>query len=400
MRDVDLSDVPPLLRAAIRRRIKAIRDYLSPTKPPGHTAAYFAKRLGLTENGFHSLVRRWKQYGEAPRTSGARHKTVDAPRAPTPPARPLPQRTAALLEEIAEEIGPATTLAEIMRELRRRCESLSVRTPSAARIARHLSHVQATAPKNDSAPAQMVQPTRAYTSPPLLAFHYRILASRVRNLEGQSAHPTLSLAILLPERFIVAHSVSIEGPTPRSTAQMLLRAVALESPDADPRPVYFPAGVGDDWRKLKDELASCGTTHLPDLGAYPRTLLDKWVDSLGLPQRVEFPVERNARLEKISSLRAISTVLANAVALQNSKLGKPESGPVPPFAITSNQRSAALRSRLVTFSRRPARTIFDPKEPPSLVPSESSTAKKGGSSRLPEWLVQDDFPIFDKDGAS
>lgn len=385
MRDVDLRDVPPLLRRQTRRRIRAIRDYLSPTKHKAFTAKWFAKQLGISEGHFRTLVKSWKQHQNALAVSGDRRPYSSSP--PQSPQRPaLQPELTQVIDQLALDAGPGTAMPEIMRKLAQRCAELGLRYPNPKNVARYLSQTRASASPNVICSELLVGPLKEYTGLPVLAIHHRALKLRVR-ANGEIAAPVVSIAILLPELFIVAHRVSIENPTAQSTAELLLQALALQANEAEARPIYYPVGNSQDWQQLDRHLAGCGASHLSE---FPE--LAFLVNRISFSQPAPSAGGRDQEVEStIADLAALTAWVGKAVTAENQRSGWSEAGAIPPFALSPRQRSSALRTRITALIRQSRNAGNGEELVPTTSRSFGSSLQESASSRMPKWLIRDNF---------
>ena len=125
--NLDMTGVDPLRFAEVRRRVGAIREYLSLHEPTDDERATHAATLGLSVNQFMALVRAWREYGRASAISGAGAQK-GTPR-PTG-ASTLPPASKSVAMKVIASVDPGTSLVEIVRLTKERCESLGLKCPS------------------------------------------------------------------------------------------------------------------------------------------------------------------------------------------------------------------------------------------------------------------------------
>ena len=344
MTDVDLSDVPPLLRAQVRRRIRAIRQYLSPTKPTTHTARYFANRLEMSEASFRNLVTAWRRYGKASALPGSSF------RGGLP--HTLAPEIATIVDQVRGDAIPGARFSDIMRSLRQRCAELSLDPPTRMTVARHLAVQREKKP--EARPGRPRSSSKAplgrYDGPPLLLIDHLDLPLPVFDGDGTAATASVTLAILLPEHTIVTYFVSSGGPTPQSAAQVLLKTLGCETIGTPARELTYQLGSESGWTALESALKSAD---ILVIGRELKPLLDVKADLRDeITRLVSSQVADRALLACLTPAQA-KTCIGTAIDRYNYGFGSSENGPsIPPFTITRRPKTAAARARLAEIAKQ------------------------------------------------
>lgn len=344
MRGVDLSDVPPLLRAETRRRIRTIRQYLSPTKPKGHTAGYFANRLGMSEAKFRALVATWRKHQKASKRPGATHVGGHP--------YELEGKIASVVDQIGAESVPGARFDDIMRRLRERCAQQSLTAPPRAAVARHLAGQRAKKPKaRPPRPLPSISaPPARYDGPPVLLVDHLDLDLAVFDSEGLAATTNVTLAVLLPEQAVVAHFVSTSHPTPQSAAQVLLKTLGCETIGTPARGLIYEPGGEPGWAAIESALISAGISiNETEIAA----LLDAKADLRSELTQLLFPQPEATAMKGRLLLAQATARIGTAIDRYNQRFRSFETGPsIPPFAITRRPKTAAARARLAEIARQ------------------------------------------------
>lgn len=348
MRDVDLSDVPPMLRAQVRRRVRAIHQYLSPTKPKAHTAQHFADKLGISESLFRTLVKTWRKYQKASKLPGA------TPVGGHPDE--LEGEIASVVEQIGTETVPGARLDDIMRRLRVRCTQLSLKAPRRAAVARHLAKHRAVEPKapmrHRSGDADEIGTHTSYNGPPLLLTCHLNLGMAVLDDEGAPAATIALIAVLVPEYFIVSHFVTTEPATVQSEAQVLLAALGRQTTGAPTRALTYNPGAEPGWSVLATALTQAGVSMTcaqsspwADLNSVLRDLLARPPGNRELSPNAD----QKTRVLLAEAMASVD----KAVDKFNTDMGwSTDLHSTPPFAITPEGKIGALRRRLAIIAKQ------------------------------------------------
>lgn len=128
---IDMSGVDPMRYAEMRRRVSAVRSFLDIETPEDADRVRYAVELGLSVNQFLALVRTWREHGRASAISGS-GASKGAPRPGG--RRNLPTSSKAAAIEVIAASASETSLVEIVRLVRERCEALRVVAPSRSTI--------------------------------------------------------------------------------------------------------------------------------------------------------------------------------------------------------------------------------------------------------------------------
>ena len=129
--ELDLSGVDPLRLVEIRRRVAVVKSYLQIKAPNEADRRKHAFELDLSVNQFLALVRAWSQQQKASAISGA----GTAKGSPRPGGRrALPTASKATARQVIGEADTNSSLVEIVRLVRQRCEAIGVSPPSRSTI--------------------------------------------------------------------------------------------------------------------------------------------------------------------------------------------------------------------------------------------------------------------------
>jgi hypothetical protein len=358
VRDVDLSDVPPMLRAQVRRRVRAIRQYLSPTKSKEHTARYFADRLEISEARFRNMVAAWRKYHKPSALPGANY----ARRLP----RKLEPEMASVVDRVREKAVPGGRFSDIMRSLRQQCAELSLPPPPRTSVARHLAEQRAEKPdaRPRRASSSSSAPPARYDGPPRLLIDHLDLDLPVFDTDGMAAAANVTLAVLLPEHAIVAHFVSTGHLTPQSAAQVLLKALGCETIGTPARALTYRPGGESGWSALEDALRSADISISEPERA---SLLDVKADLRSELTHLLCPQAGVPALKARLPLARAMARIGAAIDRYNHRFRSSETGPsIPPFAIARRPKTAAARARLAEIAKQrmgPIRTRSSVRRP-------------------------------------
>jgi hypothetical protein len=175
----------------------------------------------------------------------------------------------------------------------------------------------------------------------------------VRVSDDHSQLPVISLAITVPERIIVGHSIAFAGPTAPRAAGLLLRVLSTADSASQARRLKMNSGYTPAWRSLAEALEGAGidwtgrtATPVPS-GEEITRLIGRKLGSLllrpKLTHRTSEPANWRAEQGSLSTIDVGAAINA-AVAEHNSKLG----GEIPKIALLGHDRhdlnNALLRS--------------------------------------------------------
>jgi hypothetical protein len=239
----DLTGVHPLLWEKTRARIAAIEEYLKldPVRPEDE--ARLARQVGLSAPHFRRLARIWMRHRRADLIPGSTGKRIMHPAH----RQRLAPGAEAIVEKVIRELGERAAVPEVANEVGRRCADLGIPPPHPITIRQRLEEAWV---NGDVRPEQ-------YAEPAVLIDHCAVdLPTRTEG--GMLVLPVVSVAILVPELTIVAHSVALHTPTPQASASVLLGALWATTADAPLRPLKMAQGRTDGWRNLAKLLQQNG----------------------------------------------------------------------------------------------------------------------------------------------
>lgn len=230
MGEVDLSGVDPLKWAEVRRRIKAVRRYMALEKPTAADREHFAGQLGLGAQQFNNLVKAWRlrrdvnALSPGVRRSGVKSKSKEG--GVHPGAR-------ALAAELIAERGAVTTLDEMFEAVSSSCAEKSLPVPSRSTVWLLMKEAEE-ASVGQGDPKMLIG--RAFLKMPVDT--------------GRSiTFPEVTVAINLPERFIIGATLSVEPDGPdlaeivtqvRAAQEAQGRCIAVDQRDHDELLRFLP----------------------------------------------------------------------------------------------------------------------------------------------------------------
>ncbi|MBB3349277.1 hypothetical protein [Sphingomonas sp. BK069] len=313
MDGIDLSGVDPVRVPEARRRIEAIRTYMGIGNPSTADAVRIGESVGLSRWRFVRLVAAWRKHRDAKLLVMDRRNDSG----PAPSISPV---VAGILREVMREVGTGATTRSIAERLEARCSEIGLDAPARPTIWRELRKMQAGGSSPVSGPPRIVIARMWFQLP----------------AEGQrpGAMPVALIAVMLPERFILARRVSVDPDAPLDVEALVEDVAGCQKAEGEARPLLIGS---DDWRAAAATLGNLG---LPDLRPCRRSLQIQISKAFGgrLGQlKVAFraltacsdarPKTRQAQPLTISEvIEAIDTaVQANNAAVQST---------IPPFVIS------------------------------------------------------------------
>ena len=199
--DIDMSGVDPARLNEARRRIAILDEFTAMHRPSLVVRTEFARRIGLSVSQFLMLARVWRTTRDAAAVPGSRSRNARAG------SRRLPARPLEIMRETIEALGPMARRKDVLHEVGRRCAAEGVAPPSDSTIANELADARARmAEATEFAPEILIDECVA-----------RLPVAR----GGAVVTPHLLLAIVLPERRIVAAEASVDPATPPSPTKLM-----------------------------------------------------------------------------------------------------------------------------------------------------------------------------------
>lgn len=283
MEEPDFSGIDPVRVPEARRRIAAIRAYLALPNPRTADAIRIGESVGLSRWTFVRLARAWSEYGEA------RRLVLDR-RADSGRGTIIDPIAAAIIDEATEEFGADAKLATIAKWVEARCLDAGVATPADTTIWKRMRKTRAA--KN--------APT---SGPP------RIIVGRMWFHLPVEGHPSGSMpmalvAVMLPERLIVAHRVSVDPEAWPSVSGLIEDLAGRQTPGGEVRPLLLAA---DDLRASAAKLDAVGLGDLrPHRRALQIELSKAFRGKLGQLKASYRPTTRAAKKPKIIQARPLT----------------------------------------------------------------------------------------------
>jgi len=218
MYEPDFSGIDPLRVPEARRRIAALDAYLALPSPRTSDTERFAGGIGLSRNQFGRLARVWRDHRDA-------RLLVIGKRGAATRDYGLDPRAVAIANEVIAGAGATATLAWTAPEIERRCAEIGAPAPSRQTIYNYIRAARVAAPAGIEGPPRVVV-GRVW-------FHLPISGMPAM------AMPTLLAAVLLPERLILAHAISLDPQAPPSVGDLIDAVSRSRTPGAPPRPLLL-----------------------------------------------------------------------------------------------------------------------------------------------------------------
>lgn len=245
MSEPDFSGIDPLRVPEARRRIAALNTYLALSAPTAKDTQRLAESIGLSRTQFSRLARVWRDHRDArllvigKRGAATRDYGIDP-------------RAVAIADDVIERAGASATLARLAPDIQSRCAAIGATPPSRQTIYNWIRTARTVAgAATDGSPRVVVG---------RMWFHLPV------NGLPADAMPTLLAAVLLPERLIVAHTISTDPQTPPSVADVIASLARTRVLGAPPRPLLLDP---DDRRVAADALDRAG---LGDIRSHDRSV--------------------------------------------------------------------------------------------------------------------------------
>lgn len=234
MDEPDFSGIDPLRLPEARRRVALIEEYMALPSKTTADAVAFGARIGLSRFQFARLVRAWREHRQ-PRL------LVVGRRGPATRDYGIDPRAAEIARGALEESGPDAELATVAPVVEARCAEAGVTPPSRPTLWTWLRKARAAGATPAGGPPRIVVGR--------LWFHLPVIDAAPGDM------PTALVAMLLPERRIVAHLASADEARPPAVADLVDLLVAGAAPGAPARPLLIEA---DDRRMADSALARSG----------------------------------------------------------------------------------------------------------------------------------------------
>ncbi len=222
MEGIDLSGVDPARVPEARRRIKAIRTYLALEKPTTADAVRIGKNVGLSRWRFVRLAAAWRVHRDA-------KLLVMDRRNDSGPASSISPVAAGIVEKVIREVGTGATLRSIAERIEARCADVGVDAPARPTVWRELRKTQAGG--NGTVPG-----------PPRIVIG-RMWFHLVVEDQLPGTMPMALVAVILPERLIVARRVSVDPDLPLEVELLVDDVAGCQKAGGQARPLLI--GITD-----------------------------------------------------------------------------------------------------------------------------------------------------------
>lgn len=238
MSEADFSGIDPARVPEARRRVAALNAYLALDNPSRADIIRYAASIGISRIQFGRLVRVWRNHRDA-------RLLVIGKRGAATRDYGIAPRAKEIAEQVIADLGADAPLPKVSSEVDARCAAANVRPPSRGTIWNYIRKARAAV----ATPA---------AGPPRIAISRMWFHMPVADLP-KGAMPTLLAAVLLPERIVVAHAISLDPERPAQVGDIIDTMAQSRTPGAPRRPVLLDA---DDRRAAAAALdrAGIGTT--------------------------------------------------------------------------------------------------------------------------------------------
>lgn len=360
----DLTGIHPLLWKQTRARIAAMEEYLNLDPPTPEEEERLASRVGLSVPHFRRLARTWLRYKRVDMLPGTSfNRTVH----PAYQQRLAPEAET-IVEQVIADLGERADVPDIVAEVDRRCAKAGIVAP----------HPITTRQRVEKAWIDRDVRLETYAEPALVIDHCAIdLPTRTE--QGLLMLPIVSLAILVPELTIIAHSVALHTPSPQASAAMLLAALKTSTPGAPARPVKMGQGRSGGWRDLGKLLQFSGVAlegrtavQVPSARALTKLIGHKLCDLTLRPNLTHRPAAITRRSIREMPAEDVPAAVTQAIARHNRT--RAPGGSAPQFRITIHEPSY-LTARL-------GRIAVQPREPQRHRPRYDALVKSCQKERL------------------
>lgn len=221
MEVTDYSGIDATRVPEARRRVAALNAYLKLYSPTKADTMHFAGILGLSRVQFGRLVRVWRDHRDP-------SLLVIGKRGASTRDYGVVERAIEIAQAVIEEADTNAKLTEVAAEVNRRCAIEKLRAPSQATIWTYIKKARA------------IGGHAANNEPPRIVIGRMWFRLPVNEMPAD-AMPMLLAAVLLPERFIVAHAISVDPESPPSVSALIDALERNRTFGAAKRPVHIAA---------------------------------------------------------------------------------------------------------------------------------------------------------------
>lgn len=304
MIEPDFSGIEPVRVPEARRRVAAISAYLDLHSPTSADATSYAARLDLSRGQFLRLVRVWRDHRKA-------SLLVIGKRGKATRAYSVDSRATEIMKEVVAASGGSADLRYVAAEVEQRCTEERVKPPARATIYNNIREARALGNGHiDGSPRVVIG---------RMWFHLPI-----EELPAGSM-PTLLVAVLLPERQIIAHRLSMEPTDPPSVEALVGDLLARRTAGANARALLVEP---DDRRAAAEAFHQAGITIRPHYRSVQREISRAFGGRLGplsaiYRRALARPLTRKQQILQGKPLTATEARMAveNAIVLNNAAVG-------------------------------------------------------------------------------
>ncbi|OBX18957.1 hypothetical protein A9995_10505 [Erythrobacter sp. QSSC1-22B] len=320
MTEPDFSGVEPTRLLEVHRRVSVIEDYLDIERPSGKQTVAAANSLGLTRWQFTRLAKAWRDH---------RNPTMLV-KSKTGPSRRdygIDERAKRIAHEEITKAGMGAEISNVAPMIEAACRNIGINPPSKPTIYNYILQ-------------ERREGNLRFDRPPCLIigrmwFHLPLQDSAVNTM------PCALLAVALPERAIVAHSISTQRALPSSVPQLLGDLFDQSNVEGESRELLMDS---TDYAAGSVSLTERGHNDIiPSRVSMQRILAQAFGDRLGQLQPV---YRRGSALAKPKYVMGIHdkpitrdaavTVIEKAIAANNG-----ERGEVAVYSISGSGKGAS-----------------------------------------------------------
>lgn len=239
MQNLDYSGVDPIRLSEAKRRVAVLEEYTQLLNPTGADTEEFASKLDLSTIQFNRLVKSWRDHRNP-------SLLVIGKRGASNRDYGISRRVSEITYSCIAAAAADATLDEITIEIARQCEDESLCTPSRATVWNYMRKSKTTGNANPDRGPPRIAIERIWARVPIINMPTNYL-------------PTILVALLLPERIIVAHDVSIDREIPPSVPKVVTALVSACTKGSEQRPLLLSA---DDRRAATQALQQAGLSKI------------------------------------------------------------------------------------------------------------------------------------------
>lgn len=255
MQNFDYLGVDPIRLTEAKRRVAVLEEYTQLLDPTGAVTEEFACRLDLSKVQFNRLVRSWRDHRNP-------SLLVIGKRGPSSRKYGISGRAKEIAYHCIAAADADVTVDQITAEIKRQCSDEELRAPSRATIWSYLRKARANAAANSEVGPPRILIERMWARVPIIDMPITYM-------------PTVLVAVLLPERLIVAYDISIDREKPPSVIEVVSALARARSTGSDQRPLLLSAS---DRRVASQALEAAG---LSKIRAHDKSILREISNTFG-----------------------------------------------------------------------------------------------------------------------